>query len=61
MLESWDRGSKYLRGAPKQVTPQLVITVYLYRHYIIDYETFLAILKIYKQRTEPGVLHVILP
>ena len=39
VIRAWDRGSRYLEGAPHTVLPTLLFTIYLYRHYINDAET----------------------
>ena len=52
IIRSWDRGSRYLHGAPTDVTPSLVFTIYLYRHYINDAGTFHDITRIYEQITD---------
>jgi hypothetical protein len=49
VIRAWDRGSKYLEGAPPTVNGALVFTIYLYRHYINDAETFYHVTRIYKQ------------
>ena len=53
VIRAWDRGSKYLHGVPNDLTPALLFTIYLYRHYINDADTFHQITRIYKQLTVP--------
>lgn len=54
IIRAWDRGSRYLEGAPTSITPTLVFTIYLYRHYINDAATFHHITRVYKQLLDPA-------